>query len=254
MRAAADARTDDTVAVVIPALDEAATVGEVVATARRAATVDEVIVVDNGSTDRTAAVAAGAGARVVSCAERGKGQAMFAGVAATDAAIVCFLDADLLGLRRDHLDRLVTPIREGRAGMTLGLFDRGPELNPIFLKALPRLTGQRAMRRELFEGLDLSDIEGYKVEAALNSRADELDLRIDAFVCDGLWHRTKEEKDERGRVRGTFDKIAMLSTAVWSYVSYQARRAFRRSEDRTARERREELGRRGVSDDVHPEL
>jgi glycosyltransferase involved in cell wall biosynthesis len=221
------------VAVIIPAHDEAGTVAEVVGVARASDLVDEVIVVDNRSSDGTADAAVRAGARVIRCDERGKGQAMRAGVAATDAAVICFLDADLLHLVPGHVDRLVAPVLDGSAGMTLGLFDRGPELNRIFLKALPRLTGQRAMRRSLFESLDLEDIKGYRVEAALNSRADELALPIDAFVCDGLWHRTKEEKDAAGPIAGTGKKVAMLATAMWSYASYHVLRPFRRKAERT---------------------
>lgn len=217
-----------TTAAIIPARDEAPTVGAVAVVARASTLVDEVLVVDNGSTDGTAEVAARAGARVVTCLEPGKGQAMRVGVAATDAEVVVFLDGDLLHLGPAHVDRLLRSVIDGSAGMTLGLFDRGPELNPIFLKALPRLTGQRAMRRELFESLDLEDIRGYRVEAALNSRADELGLEIDAFVCEGLWHRTKEEKDLDGPLAGTVRKLGMLATAVWSYASYQLVRPFRR--------------------------
>lgn len=218
----------DAVAAVIPAHNEAPTIADVVTVARACPLVDEVIVVDNRSTDGTADAARRAGARVVTCTEKGKGQAMRAGVAATSADIVLFLDGDLLHLGPGHVERLVRPVLDGTAGMTLGLFDRGPELNPIFLRALPRLTGQRAMRRELFESLDLDDIRGYRVEAALNSRADELGLPVDAFVCAGLWHRTKEEKDVDGRLAGTARKVAMLATAVWSYLSYQVLRPFRR--------------------------
>jgi glycosyltransferase involved in cell wall biosynthesis len=224
------------VAVVIPAYNEADTVGQVVCMARAARLVDEVLVVDNRSTDGTAETAERAGARVLACDERGKGQAMRSGVAATDAEVICFLDADLLRLGPGHVDRLVAPILDGSAGMTLGLFDRGPELNPLFLEALPRLTGQRAMHRRLFESLELGDIRGYKVEAALNSRADELGLVVDAFVCEGLWHRTKEEKDAAGPIAGTTKKFAMLATAVWSYASYQVVRPLRRRSDRTVGE------------------
>lgn len=221
------------VAAIIPAFNEDETVAGVVEVALKARSVDEVIVVDNCSTDDTSRVAEAAGARVLVCEEQGKGQAMRTGVAATDAEVICFLDADLLNLGPHHIDALVDPVVAGSAGMTLGLFDRGPELNPIFLNALPRLTGQRAMRRELFESLDLEDIKGYKVEAALNSRAGELDLHVEAFVCEGLWHRLKEEKYEDGAVYGSAKKVAMLATAVWSYVSYQVVRPFRRKAGQT---------------------
>src|SRR6266508_3328724 len=93
-------------AAIIPAWNEESTVGAVIYAAQDAELVDEVIVVDNASTDGTADVAADHGARVVHEPVAGKGQAMCAGVAATDADVVVFLDADLIGLRAEDVDRL----------------------------------------------------------------------------------------------------------------------------------------------------
>ena len=75
------------IVLIVPALNEAAAVGDLVRRVPRDI-VDEVIVVDNASTDRTAAVAREAGARVVSEPRRGYGAACFAGVDSTfDAAV-----------------------------------------------------------------------------------------------------------------------------------------------------------------------
>lgn len=212
---------------VIPAYNEAETVRGVVEVARRAQRVSEVVVVDNASTDETGAVAKEAGARVVACTEPGKGQAMAAGVAATDAEVVVFLDADLVGLRPAQVDRLAATVLEGRAGMACGLFDRGPLLNPIFLRVLPVLTGQRALRRELFEALHDRYQQGYKIEAALNSLCSERGERVEAFVCKGLSHRTKEEKYPSA-LEGFVRKQGMLLTAVAVYAGYRLRKARRR--------------------------
>jgi glucosyl-3-phosphoglycerate synthase len=97
------------IAVVLPALDEEATVGDIVAAIRSDLAsgpgdlVDDLVVVDSGSDDATAAVAAARGARVVELTDvlpqfpsrRGKGEAMWRGVAATDADLIVFVDADL---------------------------------------------------------------------------------------------------------------------------------------------------------------
>ena len=206
------------VTAVIPAWNEAQTIGAVVYAALDASLVDEVIVVDNASTDGTGAVAATHGARVIVETVRGKGEAMRAGVAASPGAgVVVFLDADLVGLRPGHIDSLVGTVLAGRADMACGLFDRGPVANRFFLRTLPVLTGQRALRRELFDRLDRADVQGYRVEAALNSLVAQRGMARDDQVLTGLWHRTKEEK-MTSPVVGHATKLAMLATACFSYV------------------------------------
>lgn len=112
------------VAVIIPALNEADCIGDVVRQAL-AQRVDQVIVVDNDSTDDTAAIARRAGARVVREPRRGYGYACAAGVAAAvDADILVFLDGDQSFLP-DELPLLLAPLREGRAELVLGSRERG---------------------------------------------------------------------------------------------------------------------------------
>ncbi|MFZ1462563.1 MAG: glycosyltransferase family 2 protein [Anaerolineae bacterium] len=107
-----------TVCVIIPALNEAESIGVVLA-AIPAGLAAEVIVVDNGSTDDTAARALAAGARVVREDRRGYGFACAAGVAATQADIMVFLDADLSDYP-EEMAALLAPIRAGQADLVLG--------------------------------------------------------------------------------------------------------------------------------------
>jgi glycosyltransferase involved in cell wall biosynthesis len=112
------------ISVVIPALNEEAAIGSVVAEVPRES-VHEVIVVDNGSTDRTTEVAVRAGARVVSEPRRGYGAACLAGArAARDADILVFLDGDRNEDPRE-LGRVLGPILAGRADLVLGSRVRG---------------------------------------------------------------------------------------------------------------------------------
>jgi glycosyltransferase involved in cell wall biosynthesis len=208
---------------VIPARNESATIGAVVYAALDARLVDAVVVVDNASTDGTAAVAAAHGARVVQAPIPGKGEALRAGVAAAGAAsVLVFLDADLVGLRPGHVDRLVAAVVSGEADMACGMFDRGPVVNRLLRAALPVLTGQRALRRELFDRLHEDDVRGWRVEAALNSLVAQQGLARLVEVLPGLWHRTKEEKLATPAL-GHATKLAMLASACWGYVRFGLR-------------------------------
>ncbi len=114
-----------TVSVVLPALDEEATVGAIVEVIRRelieglpVPLVDELVVVDSGSTDRTAEVAMKAGARVVHRDEilpripalPGKGEVLWRSLLATSGDIVCFVDADLRDFSASFVSGIVGPL------------------------------------------------------------------------------------------------------------------------------------------------
>jgi glycosyltransferase involved in cell wall biosynthesis len=208
--------------VIIPALNEAETIASVIAAAQRARAVDEVIVVDNGSTDGTAEVAESHGALVVSESTRGKGEAMRLGVVSTDADILVFLDADLYGLEPRHVDAMANRILSGRADMACGLCDRGSTRNTLQLHYLPILSGQRALRRELFEALEPEEASGYRVEAALNSLVAQRKLRRRVFILTGVRHRTQEAKAPNP-VTGFARTVRMLLSACWTYVSFSFR-------------------------------
>jgi glycosyltransferase involved in cell wall biosynthesis len=110
------------VAVVIPAVDEEQAIGLVVA---ELPPVDEVVVVDNGSSDRTAEVARAAGARVVAEPRRGYGQACLTGIAAVPGAdVVAFVDGD----HSDYpgqLAQVLAPILSGQADLVIGSRSQG---------------------------------------------------------------------------------------------------------------------------------
>jgi glycosyltransferase involved in cell wall biosynthesis len=102
--------------VVLPALDEAAALPTLLA---RMPADYRPIVVDNGSTDGTAAVARDHGALVVEESRRGFGAACFAGLCAATTDVVCFMDADGSLDPRD-LERVAGPVVEGWTDLVLG--------------------------------------------------------------------------------------------------------------------------------------
>ena len=133
-------RVAQRVAVVIPALDEEDSIGLVFDALPLPA--GDVIVVDNGSRDRTAARARGAGARVVSEPRRGYGQACLAGIAAAgDVDVIAFVDADFSD-HPEQLSRVLEPIERGEAEMVIGsrqLGRRAPGAHPWHAVAGTRL-------------------------------------------------------------------------------------------------------------------
>jgi glycosyltransferase involved in cell wall biosynthesis len=182
------------VAVIIPALNEEQSIGRVLEALPRELDA-EVVVVDNGSTDRTAEIAAERGARVVREPRRGYGAACLAGIAALRAPeVVAFLDADFSD-DPALLTALVRPIYDGRADLVIGsrmLGEREPGALPphslfgnwLAGMILTHLYGQRttdlgpfrAIRRSTLEQLRMQD-RGYGWTMEMQAKAAKLRVR-----------------------------------------------------------------------------
>jgi glycosyltransferase involved in cell wall biosynthesis len=159
-----------TIGVVIPALNEEATiaaqVAEVLAVAARpdlAACIARVIVVDNGSDDRTAARAADAGATVVSAPRRGSGRAFYGGVVAPgEVDLIVQMDGDRSD-RFDELPHLLQPLLAGEADLVLGSRTRGTS-EPGSLTSPQRFGNWLAARMLRFlYGVRVTDIGPFRV-------------------------------------------------------------------------------------------
>jgi polyisoprenyl-phosphate glycosyltransferase len=194
---------------VIPARNEQDTIVLNVDAARGSRLVRDVIVVDDGSTDDTAARARTAGARVLrrSGSAGSKAHAMRDGVDASDADAILFVDADCTGLTSAHLDAIVEPVVEGRAALSLGTFDYGPVLNPI-VRRVPPLTGERCVPRELFDAISPDKLEGYTIEIRINEVVCERRLPVVLRTMEGVFHRTK--RDKFGRAEGVKRTLRMF--------------------------------------------
>jgi glycosyltransferase involved in cell wall biosynthesis len=165
--------TPMTVALVIPALDEADVIGDVVA-AVPGGVVTEIVVVDNDSTDGTAAVAARAGARVVRETRRGYGAACAAGVSAlgADVEVAAFLDGDGSQDPRE-LPRLLAPLERGEADFVLGARPIGPH-HPLHASLGSGLVARLVSLRY---GVHLTDIGPFRaLRLALLHRLEMRDL------------------------------------------------------------------------------
>jgi glucosyl-3-phosphoglycerate synthase len=193
------ARQGHVVSVCLPARDEAATVGAIVEDVRRSLVdgcglVDEVLVIDDHSTDRTAVVAAAAGARVVAVDDvlpelgpgEGKGEALWKSVAAAEGDLIVWCDADILDFGPRFVVGLVGPlIARADIDFVKGFYDRPvagsahgggrvtelvarPTIAAMFphlASIVQPLAGEYAGRRSLLEQLPF--VQGYGVDLGL---------------------------------------------------------------------------------------
>lgn len=158
------------VSCIVPAYNEAPRIAAVLATLIAHPLIDEVIVVDDGSTDATAAVTSGiAGIRLLrQSANGGKTRALAAGIAAAGHDHLLLVDADLLGLVADDLTRLIQPVLQGRADLAISLRRNAPRLWHWI--GIDYISGERMLRRDLIAGHlgDLPDLPRFGFEVWMN--------------------------------------------------------------------------------------
>jgi glucosyl-3-phosphoglycerate synthase len=243
---AAKRRQDTSVSVVLPALDEEATVGSIVTALRTALVelhplIDELVVMDSGSLDRTATVAEEAGARVVHVDDvlprhgriPGKGEALWKSLHVTTGDLVVFVDADLVAFDPRFVVGLLGPLLTDPAvGYVKGLYDRPlttteglvpsgggrvtellarPLLNafwPELAGFVQPLSGEYSGRRELLESVPFAS--GYGVEFGLLVDLSQL-AGVDALAQADLGTRQHGHQSDAalGRMAGQILQTAM---------------------------------------------
>jgi glucosyl-3-phosphoglycerate synthase len=251
-RQLARAKRGTTVSVVIPARDEEATVGAIVATirehlVRRVRLVDEIVVVDSRSTDRTAEVAAAAGARVVGQDHmtrglprmEGKGDALWAGLAASTGDIVAFVDGDLHEFSPHFVTGLLGPLlTDGSVEFVKGFYHRPlvgaggvetdgggrvtelsarPLINlfwPELSGVVQPLAGEYAGRRDTLERIPF--VSGYGVEIAMLVDLLEL-VGLDALAQVDLGQRKHRHQGTEALGRMS----AQIMVTAWSRLHRQ---------------------------------
>ncbi|MEX2355903.1 MAG: glycosyltransferase family 2 protein [Thermaerobacterales bacterium] len=193
---------------VVPAYNEAETVGRVIDVIHAVPQIDEVFVISDGSTDETSQVARQHGATVIELEQNlGKGGALKVGIDHADADVFLFLDADLVGLRPEHVEKLIQPLIAREADMSLGRFDGGRMSTDLAQVMAPYLSGQRAVHRDVLLGVSGMEIARFGVEVALTRHIREQEVRVAEVRLDHLTHRTKEEK--LGLIRGFTARMKM---------------------------------------------
>jgi len=209
--------------VILPTLDEEAALPWVL---ERMPGEYRAVVVDNGSTDRSAEIARDRGATVVEAPQRGFGAACWAGLQAAEADVVAFMDADA-SLDPGDLSLVTGPVLAGEADLVVGARDAAHRAWPVHARIANRALSGRVRRRT---GLALTDLgpmraarrvdllalgiedrrSGWPLEMVL--RADRAGWRI--VGVDVPYRRREGRSKVTGTVRGTLSAVQDMSAIL----------------------------------------
>lgn len=193
---------------IIAAYNEEKTIGSILDVLRRSPVIDQIVVVSDGSTDRTVEIARSKGAEVVELLHNiGKGGALYKGLEYIRSDVVLLLDADLIGLNEKHVEALVAPVLSGEADVAIGVFEEGRLATDLAQRIAPFLSGQRAIRTDILQNIPDMEVARYGVEVAINRYVRRNGVRVKLVKLPGLTHVMKEEK--LGLVRGFRERVKM---------------------------------------------
>ena len=151
---------------------------------------------------------------------------MVKGVQATRAQYLAFIDADLGGLTGQHIDDILRPLLSGQCDMCVGIFRGGKVWSDMAQRVAPYLSGQRALKRDLFEAVPyMSDLR-MGVEWALTNAADKRKSKVVRVLIRGVSNCAKEQK--LGIVNGLKARGMMYKEITEAMVKTRRRRPPRR--------------------------
>jgi glycosyltransferase involved in cell wall biosynthesis len=181
---------------IICAFNEAPRIASVLGIASTHPLINEVIVVDDGSTDKTSEIVKSfPSVKLISyVVNQGKSHAMATGVAAAKYDLLMLLDADLKGLQYEHITALAAPVLSGNADISLSL--RQNSLWIYRLIGLDFVSGERVLNKELLCGSlkEVFDLPRFGIEVYMNSQI--ITRRLSIAVAN--WpHVTQTRKTEK---------------------------------------------------------
>ncbi len=198
---------------VIPAYNEEQRLGAVLEVLSQTPELTQIIVVDDGSGDGTPKIVkshSGQDPRIELISlptNRGKGRAMVTGAESSQSDIILFIDADLIGLRPDHLTALIEPVQRDGCAMTLGLFHKDTDQARPSHRLAPFLSGQRCLRWSLFRAVPKLEATAWSIEVALSLYAWRQRYPVTLVSWPGVHHLERWHKRGRILAYGSYVKM-----------------------------------------------
>ncbi len=221
---------------IIPAFNEEKQISKVLQVLISIPFEKEIIVVDDGSKDRTSSIVKDFQKKynffkLIRFPEnRGKGAALMEGIKVAKGEIFVFLDADLVGLTPEHIKLLIKPILEKKAKSSLGVFEKDwskikkeLDFKNLFDPTLwaskigKSLSGIRAIDGKLAKDFPQSFSKTkFGIEVAMNQFLKERRIRILPVKLISLTHLTKEQK--RGFFKGFLSRVLMYFQIIKTLI------------------------------------
>ena len=228
------------VTAIVPAYNEERTIAGVLAVLTASPVLDEILVVDDGSTDRTVEVVRTnfSQVQVISREKNGgKGGALWIGALFAKNPVLLFCDADLTGLSVSHIADLVDPVVKGKVRMVAGVIEKmaawkdtswgrkhGPFSEPAWISGsdpfsefMKGIGGQKVLLRQDFLQIPGIAGSGYGVEHVIINYFKANGLPLEYYVLRGVGHVWK--LDKWGIVRGLPKEIKAFVIMGWQYLT-----------------------------------
>ncbi len=181
------------VTAVVPVYNEEGTIKGVLDTLVSSKKINDIIVVDGGSTDNTRNILEKyriKNFKIIKLKKpEGKGQAVEIATKKIRSGIILFFDADLVGLKEAHVEKLLEPVLNEGAAMTIGLRDKGNTIGNMIMPYFPLTGGERAILAEVFSEIRKCPfIKGWGLESVMNDYCKKKKLKVAKVKLDGMDH------------------------------------------------------------------
>src|SRR3989338_2590061 len=178
------------VTAVDPVHNEEKTINNVLEVLTSSYRINEVIVINGGSTDGTSKIIKKFKVKIINLKHpNGKGDAVRIGTKNIKSKILLFFDADLIGLKKEHIDKLLEPVVNEGAAMVIGLRDKGNFIGDMIMPYFPLTGGERAILTKVFMEIRKCPlIEGWGLESVMNDYCKKKKLKVIKIKLDGMNH------------------------------------------------------------------
>lgn len=175
---------------IVPVYNEEKTIDKVLGALISNDSINTIVVVDDGSTDKTQMIVNKFKVKVIRLKKNGgKGNAVKIATRNLKSDIVVLIDADLIGLKKEHIDKLLDPVINDGAAMVIGLRDKRNFISNALMPYFPLTGGERAILTKIFMKIrKINLIEGWGLESVMNDYCKKKKLKVSKVKLDGVNH------------------------------------------------------------------